>query len=362
MAPKFYRPRFIEPGIVSYEDSNAGVVLVSHEALDRMAPTFRGCPVILTPEHHNDADKENVYDPNNPAAQSKVGIVTGNPEWGDDGWQYVDLVVEDEEAQAALDEAIAEYEQGKESKWSVSCAYDVTEEKEGGTWHSIPYDAEMENGQYKHMAIVPRPRYEGSKILANSKGGHSVAIKLFGKKENAAPVAPPIPPKKPEAAHPEPDADNKPTMVNDDTEVDVNGTPVPLHELIAKYMESQGAGTPAALGDADEVELPDGTKVTVADLKAAYTGGAGAGEPDADNLMQNAEAPTDAPAEPVVDTSKQGSTRTNSAPVRRTVNLALRNAAAQPGESAGEDHPETRTERLDRGASRYSKAVPQGGK
>jgi hypothetical protein len=42
--------------------------------------------------------------------------------------------------------------------------------------------------------------------------------------------------------------------------------------------------------------------------------------------------------------------------------VALRNAAARPNEEAGEDNPETRTERLDRGASRYSKAVAQGGK
>ena len=113
----------------------------------------------------------------------------------------------------------------------------------------------------------------------------------------------------------------------------------------------------------DDMVDVDGQQVQVSELVAAFEAGKGAGaETAAPEVAENAEAPTDTAAEPVVDESKQGTSRTNSAPVLRKVNVALRNAAAQAGESAGEDHPETRTERLDRGASRYSKAVPQGGK
>lgn len=343
MAPKSYRCKFIEPGLISYEDSNAGTVLVSKDALDRMAPSFRGCPVIFVPEHHNDTDKENAFNFDDIGSNPPAGIVTDVPTWGDDGWQWVNVLIWDEDAQAAI-----------EKGYTVSCAYLVDGEGPAGEYHQISYDEEVTEGHYMHMAIVPRPRYEGSQILANSKGGHQVAI--FNRKANAAPAA--VPPKKPEAppaAHPEPDADNKGEMLNDDTEVDVNGTPVPLHELIAKYMESQGAGTPAALGDADEVELPDGTKVTVADLKAAYTGG---GEPDADNQMANAEPPTDTVAEPVVDPSKQHS---NSAPVRSSVNRALKNAVLHP-EEGPEMSFETESTRLARGKELYSKPITQGGK
>ena len=114
-----------------------------------------------------------------------------------------------------------------------------------------------------------------------------------------------------------------------DTMVDVNGVTHSIGELVANFEAKKGASPEA---------------------------------PAAPEVAENAEEPTDTPAEPVVDKSKQGSTRTNSAPAVRKVNVALRNAAAKPNEEAGEDHPETRTERLDRGASRYSKAVAQGGK
>lgn len=355
MTPKFYRPRFIEPGIISYEDSKAGVVLVSHEALDRMAPTFRGCPVIFTPEHHNEADKESVYDPNNPASQSKVGIVIGSPEWGDDGWQYVELVVEDEDAQAAMDEAIAAYEQGKESNWSVSCAYTPTETAGSGKWHELLYDDEVVNGEYMHMAIVPRGRYEKAQILANSKGGPSVALFGIGKK-NAEPAAPAA---KPEPALPKKEEEPK-AMLNDDATVDVNGTPVPLYELIEKYQMSKGSGNvPQALTPEDEVALPDGSKVKVSELIAIYGAGEGA-EPAGE--MANAEPPQDVKAEPAVDEARQ--VRANAAPAKPApkVNQALKNAVTKsgdPGQIGGIDSEATR---LDRGKARYSIPVKQGGK
>lgn len=338
MTPKSFKARFIEPGIISYDDSNAGVVLVSREALDRMAPSFKGCPVIFVPEHHNDADKDTAFNFDDVSANPPSGIVSGAPYWGDDGWQYVDLLVWDEDAAEAISKG-----------FSVSCAYLVDETKEGGEWHQMPYDEEIVNGHYMHMAIVPRPRYEGSQILANSKGGHSVAIKLFGKKN----AAPPAPPAKPEPAHKEPDGDEG-MMVNDDTEVDVNGTPVPLHELIAKYVESKG-GDPVALSDEDMVALPDGSKVSVADLKAAYSAGAEGEE------MENAEPPADTPADQPVDPARQ---KSNSAPAKKpAVNAKLKNAASQPGavfDPRGE--VDTEQARLARGKARYSRTVDQGGK
>ena len=187
-----------------------------------------------------------------------------------------------------------------------------------------------------------------------------MAINIFRKKENAAPVAPPIPPKKPEAA---PVA---PAMVKNEADPGTvvmlpSGGQATLAELIAAYKATPGAQEPLDMDDMVDV---DGQQVQVSELVAAFEAGKGAGAetPAAPEVAENAEAPTDAPAEPVVDTAKQGASRNNSAPAKRTVNVALRNAAAQPGESAGEDHPETRTERLDRGQSRYSKAVAQGGK
>ena len=184
-----------------------------------------------------------------------------------------------------------------------------------------------------------------------------MAIKIFGKKANAAPAVPPNPPKKPEAA---PAA---PAMVKNEADP---GTVVPLPgggqatlaELIAAFQEEEPL-------DMDDMVDVNGVSHSIGELVANFEAKKGASpeaQAAAPPVAENAEEPTDTPAEPVVDESKQGSTRTNSAPAVRKVNVALRNAASRPNEDAGEDHPETRIERLDRGASRYSRAVAQGGK
>lgn len=337
--PKSFKTRFIEPGIISYDDQEAGTVLVSKEALDLMAPTFRGCPVIFVPEHHNDMDKETAFDFGDVEAEKAQGVVSGMPYWGDDGWQWVDLLVWDQDAIKAI-----------EKGFSVSCAYIVDETGEGGEWHQIPYDESVTNGHYMHMAIVPRPRYEGSQILANSKGGHKVA--LFKPKKNAMPVEPVKPEEK----------EDEGVLMNDDTEVDVNGTPVPLHELISSYMEKQGAGTPTALADNDMVTLPDGSQVSVADLKAAYT--AGGGEESAEGEpMENAEPPQDVTGEKPIDPKKQMSNAAPAKPEPRKVNSALKNAAKKTEggfDPRGEFDSESK--RLERGRTRYTLPVKNGGK
>lgn len=338
MTPKSYKVRFIEPGIMSYADSGAGVVLVSKEALDKMASTFRNCPVIFVPEHHNDADKENSFNFENIGANQAAGIVTGVPFWGDDGWQWVELSVWDEDAQRAFDE------QG----YSVSCAYEPMQDNTGGIWHELPYDAEVVDGKYMHMAIVPKPRYEGSIVLANSKGGNALD---FFKKKNAAP---PVPEKKavPLAGKETPEEEKaEKAVVNDDTMIDVGGTPVPLHELVAKYEETKGGGA-MPIADEDEVGLSDGSRVTLAELKAAWGGGAGEGE-----NLENAEAPQDVKGEAVVDEKKQ---LANSAPAKKAVNSALKNAAGRDtGFNLG-DNIDSESKRLERGTARYS--LPVSGK
>lgn len=138
--------------------------------------------------------------------------------------------------------------------------------------------------------------------------------------------------------------------MNDDTMVDVNGTPVPLHELVSNYEEKNGGGAQAPLSDEDEVGLSDGTKVTVAELKAAYAGGGEGGE-----TMENAEAPQDVTGEAVVDEGKQ---RANAAPAKRVVNVALKNAASATGGPA--EKIETQASRFERGRTRYS--LPVNGK
>jgi hypothetical protein len=198
-----------------------------------------------------------------------------------------------------------------------------------------------------HMAIVPKPRHEGSRVLANSKGEN---LNFFRKKKNAIPPAPDK--KAVPLAGKETPAEEKAELMNDDTMIDVNGTPVALHELVSNYEEKNGAGAQEPLADEDEVALSDGTKVSIGDLKAAYSGGAA--EEPAEEVKANAEAPTDTTAEPVTDEKKQ---LANSAP--RKVNATLKNAASSTGFT--QEKIETANSRLERGKTRYSLPV-KGGK
>lgn len=340
--PKSFKCRFIEPGVISYEDSKQGTVFVSKEALDRMAPSFRNCPVIFIPEKHDDSDKSTAFNFNDIGSNLACGIVTGLPYWGDDGWQYVDISVWDDDALKAI-----------EKGFSVSCAYDPdTVDDTGGQWHQIPYDNEVVEGHYMHMAIVPDPRYEGSRILKNSKGGN-MALFGIGKPKNAAPPDTPAPEKKENEC-----GGNKPEMLNaEDTKVDVNGTPVPLYELVEAFKMKQGAGsTPAQLNPDDEVEVEGFGRVTVADLIASYQGEeeeSGEGE-----ALENAEDPTDTVAEPSVNEKLTNSAGKKPA---RTVNKALRNAA-HTDSGFGREKIDDESTRLARGNERYSIPAKQGGK
>lgn len=337
MTPRAYKAKFIEPGLISYQDQEAGTVLVSREALDRMAPSFRGCPVIFVPEHHNDSDKDSAFNFDDIGANPPSGIVTGLPRWEDDGWQWVDMLIWDEAASENIDNG-----------FSVSCAYLVDDTEPGGKWHDLLYDEEITNGHYMHMAIVPRPRYEGSQILANSKGGAMALFGFGGKKDNAAP---------PTAPAPGPEKKEEPKMLNDDAPIDVGGTPVPLHELIAKYMETVG-GSPSAPGPNDDISLPDGTTVKLAKLIAAWSEGA---EP-ASEPMENAEPPQDVKGEAPNDEARQVRANSKPEPKKPVVNAALKNAANKGGDFGQPGGIDSEATRIERGKARYSLPVKQGGK
>jgi hypothetical protein len=245
------------------------------------------------------------------------------------------------------DEAAAE---NIDNGFSVSCAYLVDDTAPGGKWHDLLYDEEITNGHYMHMAIVPRPRYEGSQILANSKGGAMALFGFGGKKDNAVPPAAPVE-KKPE--------EQKPEMLNADATVDVNGTPVPLYELIEKYQMSKGSGNvPPALTPEDEVALPDGSKVKVSELIAVY----GAGEGAEEAPMENAEAPQDVKGEAPNDEARQMRANSKPEPKKPVVNAALKNAASKGGDFGQPGGIDSEATRIERGKARYSLPVKQGGK
>ncbi len=157
-----------------------------------------------------------------------------------------------------------------------------------------------------------------------------------------------------------PATDDKKVLENDDsTEVDVNGTRVPLHELISDYVEKQGAGEPSSeeIDPSTQVALPDGTMVTIGDLVASYSGGgAPEGEGEGPAMDNSADADADDPAKK----NGCGGVKANSAPAPRKVNKALQNAA-NSGNVFAVDTPMTKTERAALGRARYGLGKEKGG-
>lgn len=147
---KEFTCQFWEPGLVSYEDSGLGTGLLRKEAMDRIAPDFVGKPVII---EHQDGEPDELF--RNGAAVGKITAVRWN---ADTGWYECDFTAENEKAADLIER------QG----WSVSCAFDSTDNQSGGVYHAIDYQFEITNGRAIHLALVPNPRYEDSKIFVNS--------------------------------------------------------------------------------------------------------------------------------------------------------------------------------------------------
>lgn len=193
--PKSYKANFIEPGVVAYSDlgdctvcgdkhicGNGGdqcqpegaTILVPIESLDRMAPTFVGKPVIDV--EHKDVTPKTLTE------GEADGIVTRV--WKENGWWWCDFLAWTPETQKHCDSGL----------FSVSCAYEPTEvDDKEGEYHNIPYASTILNGDYTHLAIVQQPRYEGARILVNSKGKGGLMDWKFwtkGARKNAAPIDP----------------------------------------------------------------------------------------------------------------------------------------------------------------------------
>lgn len=157
--PSFYSVRFLEPGLVSYEDVGAGIAMLSREAITKMMPSFMGKPVIE--KVHRDMTPENMD-------KHAVGHIV-KVYWGADGWAWCDFILTSDSARKLI-----------QNGYSVSCSYGVGATGKGGEWHAIKYDEEILDGVFNHLAIVDDPRYEAcgvpreAAIYCNSKGAGKV--------------------------------------------------------------------------------------------------------------------------------------------------------------------------------------------
>lgn len=139
-----FKSRFLQAGLVKYD---FGVCLLKKETIDKFINTFVGCPVII--DHKDDI-----------AEDDSVGTI--NTIWfsAEDGWYWCSGILTDPKAIELI-----------ENGYNVSCQYRITEyseNTEGKLHNANPYDKEILDGVFEHLAIVENPRYEDAFIAVNA--------------------------------------------------------------------------------------------------------------------------------------------------------------------------------------------------
>lgn len=140
-----FKSRFLQAGLVKYD---FGVCLLLKETIDKFIDTFRGCPVVIN-------HKDNITE------ADKVGVINNIWFSEQDGWFWCDGILIDEEAVKLVED----------EGYNVSCQYAITDysvNREGKLHNGNPYDKEILDGVFEHLAIVENPRYEGAYIAVNA--------------------------------------------------------------------------------------------------------------------------------------------------------------------------------------------------
>lgn len=144
-AKTYKASNFIEKGVCTYNDET---IYLSQEALNKAIASIKGRPVVIK---HQKVTPQNMED-------HAVGYVSDCGFCEQEASFYCNFLVFDDEGK----EVIAK-------DYSVSCAYIPKAFGNGGTWHNTPYDREVTELEFTHLALVPDPRYEDAKIYENSK-------------------------------------------------------------------------------------------------------------------------------------------------------------------------------------------------
>nr|DAJ74774.1 MAG TPA: hypothetical protein [Caudoviricetes sp.] len=139
-----FKARFLQAGLVKYD---FGVCLLQKETIDKFVNTFIDNPVIIN--HIDDIESDDVC--------GTIEKVWFSPE---DGWFWCSGVITDKKAVKLISEG-----------YNVSCQYRITdysENTENKLHNGNPYDKEILDGVFEHLAIVENPRYEGAFIAVNA--------------------------------------------------------------------------------------------------------------------------------------------------------------------------------------------------
>jgi predicted Zn-ribbon and HTH transcriptional regulator len=155
-AKEYTMENFLSPGLVSYQDSDAGICRLDKEVIDAMLPSFVGCPVTID---HVEDSKAEILNGTDPAVKGKKKGTVTRAWWNAETGQYdCSFTVEDPEAEKAV-----------QNGYSGSCAYNVSETGPAGELHAMAYNETILGGEFEHLALVTNPRYEDCRIKLNGK-------------------------------------------------------------------------------------------------------------------------------------------------------------------------------------------------
>ena len=143
--PEFYYARHMKEGVCGYGDET---VLLRDDTIKSMTKSFNGRPLYVYHDGRTESERINTLE------TTSDGYVTDSFYNELDGWYWAKIMVVSEAGHKAV-----------ENGWAVSNAYIPTEDAKGGTKHNVPYQREITNAYYTHLAIVPNPRYEEAKIF-----------------------------------------------------------------------------------------------------------------------------------------------------------------------------------------------------
>ncbi len=149
MSGKIYYGMHFYPGLAQYNEANGESykILLTEETLRKMDRTFPGKPAFVEHVENVEKDRNKLR---NEADAWVIESFYNEP----DGKHWSKFITVTDEA----DEAIA-------NGYRLSNAYNPQLNGRAGVWNGIPYDNEVVDGEYEHLAIVENPRYAESIIM-----------------------------------------------------------------------------------------------------------------------------------------------------------------------------------------------------
>lgn len=263
--PRIFYARHIAPGVCGYEDET---VFLSEDTLRKMDKTFAGKPIYV---NHQKVNLDNLQ-------EEADGYVVESFYLPEDGSHWTKNIVVSDKGHEAIGKG-----------WAVSNAYIPDEFGTSGEWHNLPYDREITDAHYTHLAIVENPRYEEAMImtpeefktykeskreqlkqLENSKtkkGEKRMNWKLFDKKEKT----------------------NSEEISNTMVELS-NGSTISIGEMINAVEEDLKKEKKDKCNDTlEEVVKVNGEDMKVGDLVKAYEKTAKKNEDEEDKEKKDAE-------------------------------------------------------------------------